>query len=1098
MRVTCKSCADWRQWQRRWDLWYSRYPWLLSTGVAALVSVGELLATQALLPYTGRLTFGLVVPAVALAAQLCDAWSGGLTMAFTFLWTWYFLLPPVNTFRVNDKGELLRMGIQYVIAVLFIVLLNYLNRAGRRSAWLAAILDSSENAVFSQTMDGTINNWNSRAEQIYGYTAAEVLGQAMNLLVPDERRDEMRDLIERAQQGERIIHHEMVHRSKSGHLVPIAINVVGMHNRAGNLFGVSYIVHDITEEKNIIQSLRQQQDQLSLALAAANAGSFELDVSTSRGSWSAENFNIFGANPAEVHGRFEDWYERLLPEDRKRLATDLERALKNGELNSEFRIRRTNDGVVRWIVSRGKVHYNEQDLPERVVGINMDITDRKRVEEALRESELRVRRKLDNLLAPEGDLGQLELRDIIDLPGLQSMMVDFRALSGVPVAMLDLTGQVLFATGWQEICAKFHRRNRETCRKCAESDQAMGAADVPAGQYKLFYCKNHMWDAVTPVYVGGKHLANIVSGQFFVEDEGPDVEQFRAQAQQYGFPEDDYLAALQQVPRLSREKLGRAMAFIIKFASLISELSYSNLKLVRAVGDRDRLTEVLRENEKHLREQAEKLERLAAEAESQRARLDFALESAGLAEWELDPATGIVSRSLRHDQLFGYNALQPEWTANHLLDCVLPEARATVEAVIRQIQARVAIGEVEVPISWPDGSQHWIAILGRAPHVVVGDHHTVAGILMDITQRKQAELALQEREQQMRIILDLLPVGVFIADASGRIMRANPAARTIWDLGDTNWDESRKLPCRRLGSKDYCRVGEDALSLAAHNGTVALNEEIEIEDRAGRLKTILRSALPILDAQGRLSGAVAVDFDISERKHAERALIRSEKLASVGRMATTLAHEVNNPLAAAINAVYLAARGTDVLPETRQILLSAEHELNRIAHLTRQTLAFYREPTSPAMFRLHETVDNIMLLLAAKFEVLHLLLLRRYVADDQILGVEGEARQIISNLLSNAIEASQSGGRILVRTAKLRSLHDAWPVVRLTIADCGVGIDAAQREKVFEPFFTTKTNVGTGLGLWITKELATRQNARIRMRSVPGRGTVVSLYFKGR
>ena len=229
-----------------------------------------------------------------------------------------------------------------------------------------------------------------------------------------------------------------------------------------------------------------------------------------------------------------------------------------------------------------------------------DVTDRKRVEEAIRESEARVRMKLDSILSPEGDLGILELADVIDAQIVQALMDDFFSLTNIGVGIIDLEGKILVATGWQEICTKFHRMHPETGKYCLESDTLLSDG-LEQGSFKLYRCKNNMWDIATPIILGGRHLGNLFLGQFLFEDESPDYEVFRSQARQYGFDEEQYLSALERVPRWSRETVDTAMAFYAKLASILSTLSYSNIKLARSLAEQERLANSLRESEQRYR-----------------------------------------------------------------------------------------------------------------------------------------------------------------------------------------------------------------------------------------------------------------------------------------------------------------------------------------------------------------------------------------------------------------------------------------------------------------------------------------------------------------
>ena len=225
-----------------------------------------------------------------------------------------------------------------------------------------------------------------------------------------------------------------------------------------------------------------------------------------------------------------------------------------------------------------------------------NITENKQEEEALRQSEQRVRLKLENILSPSREMANLELAEIIDAQAIQSLMDDFYKLAHIPMGLIDLKGNVLVGVGWQDICTRFHRVHPEACKHCIESDIKLSAGVAP-GEFKLYKCKNNMWDIVTPIMVGGQHVGNIFAGQFFFEDEPLDYELFRSQARKYGFNEEEYIAALDKVPRLSREAVDTGMAFFMKLANMLSQLSYSNIKLVQSLAERDTLVDALRESE---------------------------------------------------------------------------------------------------------------------------------------------------------------------------------------------------------------------------------------------------------------------------------------------------------------------------------------------------------------------------------------------------------------------------------------------------------------------------------------------------------------------
>ena len=194
------------------------------------------------------------------------------------------------------------------------------------------------------------------------------------------------------------------------------------------------------------------------------------------------------------------------------------------------------------------------------------------------------------------DLSKQELEDIVDVPALQSMMDDLYAVTKIGFSIIDLKGKVLVGTGWQTICTRFHRVNALTLKNCLESDLVL-ASGVKQGKFRAYKCKNNMWDIVTPLFIAGKHVGNVYSGQFFFEGDKIDREAFAKQAKKYGFNEKEYLEALDKVPIWSRQTIDRLMQFYTKLSEMISKLSFSNIKLAEALTNEKQVGAALKSSE---------------------------------------------------------------------------------------------------------------------------------------------------------------------------------------------------------------------------------------------------------------------------------------------------------------------------------------------------------------------------------------------------------------------------------------------------------------------------------------------------------------------
>ena len=233
------------------------------------------------------------------------------------------------------------------------------------------------------------------------------------------------------------------------------------------------------------------------------------------------------------------------------------------------------------------------------------------------------------------------------------------------------------------------------------------------------------------------------------------------------------------------------------------------------------------------------------------------------------------------------------------------------------------------------------------------------------------------------------------------------------------------------------------------------------------------------DSAGQPLRMVGMCMDISARKHTEEALRKSEKLAAAGRLAATIAHEINNPLEAVTNLLFLA-RADNIPDNSKRLLDAADHELQRVGHITRQTLGFYRETAAPSEIDMRDILKGVVDVFRRKLDSRSVSVEVESSGPALLHGVPGELRQVFSNLLSNAIDAAPAGSQVRIR------VKNTGDNMQVSIADCGRGIPPSARAQIFEPFFTTKKDVGTGLGLWITREIIQNHGGTIRFRSQVG------------
>jgi PAS domain S-box-containing protein len=486
-------------------------------------------------------------------------------------------------------------------------------------------------------------------------------------------------------------------------------------------------------------------------------------------------------------------------------------------------------------------------------------------------------------------------------------------------------------------------------------------------------------------------------------------------------------------------------------------------------------------------------------AERERARseerLQLALESAELGIWSYDPHDQTFTADDNMLRIFG----SPKPTGDHAFwqTQLHPEDRRLAADAFADALAGHSSYDVEYRVLHPHGIR-WIRSKGK---VVLDANQARAmfAVVEDITERKRTETALRDSEERLRLALSAArEMGIFDWDiprdhavADERFCKLYgidpkrgrtgiPMADALVNIHPDDYDEV----CRR--AQHSLDTGED----------FTMDYRVYSTPESLRWVTARGACVKAHDGNPlRFIGAV---LDITERKLAEAALLQNEKLAAVGRLASSIAHEINNPLESVTNLLYLAKTAA-VSPQALSYLTLAETELRRASDITNLTLRFHKQSSRPTLVTCDDLIGSALGLHQSRLRNAEIRCERRKRAQQPVLCFDGEIRQVLNNLVSNAIDAmSPSGGRLLLRS---REGHH-WPTRRLgmilTVADTGPGISPHTLPRIFEPFYTTKGIAGTGLGLWVSKEILDRHDGHLAVRSSQHpshQGTVFSLFL---
>jgi PAS domain S-box-containing protein len=478
-------------------------------------------------------------------------------------------------------------------------------------------------------------------------------------------------------------------------------------------------------------------------------------------------------------------------------------------------------------------------------------------------------------------------------------------------------------------------------------------------------------------------------------------------------------------------------------------------------------------------------------------RLHLAQVAAKAGVWDWDLTTGELLWTPEYYELFGLHPHEVAPSLENFLATVHADDRAGVSRAFHDAISNQSDVDIEFRILRPSGEVRWFNSKGRIYRGAEQEPARIVGITLDVTDHMQLVTEVRAREERLRLSQRAARMGSWKWDiAAGKI----EVDEDFWALfgieGETLRPDFRAW-VQRIHPDDRTQFETDLRQ--AVETTRELNAEFRSIWPDGNIHYLRSLGRCAYNGAGKPLYMIGINMDVTERRRSEEQLRLHDRLAASGRMAASLAHEINNPLAAVTNVLYLLSR-QDLNEQARGYVELANAELERVAGITRNILGLYRDTPSPVRVRLSELMANVVLLYTPMIRSQQITLSTDFNPDDAVMGYPGELRQLFSSLMSNAVEAMEKHGKLKVRVHPSVSGATGEKGVRVLIADRGPGIRQEIREKIFEPFFTTKGERGTGLGLWISSEIVRKHGGVLRVRTATqgNTGTVFNVFLPGR
>lgn len=654
---------------------------------------------------------------------------------------------------------------------------------------------------------------------------------------------------------------------------------------------------------------------------------------------------------------------------------------------------------------------------------------------------------------------QYAVKDLIDTDKLQELLQMYSDATGMATALLDIEGNVLIATNWQDACIQFHRQNPLTCANCHESDTVIAGQLAEGHKYNVYKCKNGLVDVATPVIVQGRHIANLFTGQFFLSP--PNLDDFRLRAKDVGFDESSYLNAIKKVPIYSEDEIESHFKFLAKLAEMIAEMGVDKEKVM--------------DMNRHLILSAEKI--------------------ANIGHWELDLKTEKLTWS---DEVFRIHGVtrgdyKPEVTTaiNFYHQDDLPKVEKYVNGAIERGTGYL----FKLRILRKDGTIRRVVCKGEVQLGPTGQPEKVYGTIQDIT---DFEALLIERDLLAKAASETT-TGLVITDAKKRVTWVNKAFEKIsgYDLRDVKGQSlGQFLQGENTDAETIARL-RDGINEGKSIEVDILNYRKDGEPYWNNLK------ISPIKENNTITHFVGLQHDISEKVRQEDTIKQMQRLEMVGKLSAGIAHDFNNILGIiSMNTEMLQLRNTQ--ESCQKHIKNIELAVGRAANITEKLLKSSKEKTlSRERISIAAALEEIQ---ALTQEIMPRNIDFKWHIDKDIQQNVNRAdfQDAIINMIINAKNAITHHGTITINVCRMQKFNpknqtviykpkQAASYIEISITDTGCGIPEDLYNTIFLPFETHSGQEGSGLGLSMVAGFVGRSGYGLSLISKLGLSTTFTI-----